>query len=106
MLDISKLRFRIQDLTNDSLHLKSQLRVAWTRPMAGEQQRLVRVRRELTDLFVLLAFSAKGKKKLHVRTAPRHFVGEWDAAAYHQKIAMRLIPDYSIGAETGAQVPA
>jgi hypothetical protein len=99
MLDISKLRSAISQLVADCIHLKSVLRVTWTRPMAEEQRRLVRVRRELTDLFVLLAFS---RKKLHLRAAPRDLDGgtaPWDAAAYHRQIAMRLMPEYSVDAE-------
>jgi hypothetical protein len=94
MLDISKVRSAISKLIADCIHLKSILRATWTRPMADEQRRLVRVRRELTELFVLLAFS---RRKLHVRAAPRDLGGSapWDAAAYHQQIAMRLMPEYS-----------
>ncbi len=103
MLDISKVRSDIARFTADSIHLKSVLRTTWTRPMADEQQRLVRVRRTLTDLFVLFAFS---RNKLHVRTAPREWIGDWDVNAYHQKIAMRLMPDYSISAESPEGVRA
>ncbi|MFO0736320.1 MAG: hypothetical protein U0270_10580 [Labilithrix sp.] len=93
MLDISKIRSDISQLIADCIHLKSLLRATWVRPMAEEQQRLLRVRRRLTELFVLLAFS---RKKLHVRKAPRDWSGEWDAAAYHETITMRLRPDYSL----------
>lgn len=92
MLDHSKIRSDIALLIADCIHLKSLLRTTWTRPMADEQRRLVRVRRKLTELFVLLAFS---REKLHVLKAPPHFVGQWDAGAYHRTIAMRLTPDYA-----------
>lgn len=94
MLDVSKIKLEVDHLIADCIHLKSVLRATWTRPMGEEQRRLVRVRRSLTELFVLLAFA---RKKLHVRKAPRDWVGEkWDAAKYHEQIAMRLMPEYSI----------
>jgi hypothetical protein len=96
MLNSSKICSDISQLAADCIHLKSLLRTTWTRPMAEEQQRLVRVRRRLTELFVLLAYS---RKKLHVIRAPRDFVGDWDAAAYHQQIAMRLMPDYCVSTD-------
>ena len=92
MLDISKIKLEMAQLVADCIHLKSVLRTAWVRPMAEEQRRLIRVRRALTELFVLLAHA---RKKVHVRKAPRDWVGEWDAAAYHERIAMRLMPEYS-----------
>ena len=96
MLNVSKIKSEIVQLTADCIHLKSLLRATWTRPMGDEQRRLIRVRRSLTELFVLLAFA---RKKLHVRKAPRDFVGgqeTWDAAKYHEQIAMRLMPEYSM----------
>ena len=95
MLDVSKIKSEIVQLTADCIHLKSVLRTTWTRPMGEEQRRLIRVRRSVTELFVLLAFA---RKKLHVRNAPQEFVGpreNWDAAKYHEQIAMRLMPEYS-----------
>jgi hypothetical protein len=69
--------------------------------MAEEQRRLIRVRRRLTELFVLLAAS---RKKLHVIRPPREVrdaggpdfdAGTWDAAAYSHAIIGRCAPDYA-----------
>lgn len=92
MLDVIRVRAEIGRLCVECIQLKMVLRATWTRPMGQEQRRLVRLRRELTELLVLLAFA---RKKLHVRSAPRDHQGTWDAAAYHEKIAMRLMVDYS-----------
>lgn len=94
MFDKQKIHNDIHRLIAECIELKAVLRATWTRPMGEEQKRLVRVRRRLTALFVLLAFT---RRRLHVRTAPQDFTAEWDAFAYHEKIAMRLMPEYSIG---------
>jgi len=89
MFDSTRLRHDITLLIADCIHLKKQLRSTWVRPMAEEQQRLVRVRRKLTELFVILAAS---RGRLHVKHAPRD--GDpttWDAAAYHRAVYARAI---------------
>ena len=88
-IDSLKLRHDISQLIADCIHLKSVLRTTWLRPMAEEQRRLIRVRRNLTERFVLLAVT---RKKLHVTHVE-------DAIAYHQTIAMRLLPEYARSSE-------
>lgn len=61
-----RLQQDIRLLIADCIHLKSLLRKRWVKPMAEEQQRLVFVRRKLTERFVLLAAS---RGRLHIRDA-------------------------------------
>ena len=89
MFDSNRLRHDIGLLSADCIHLKKQLRSTWVRPMAEEQQRLVRVRRKLTELFVILAAS---RGRLHVKQAPRDVdPTTWEAAAYHQAVYARAM---------------
>ena len=67
--------------------------------MVDEQHRFARDRRELTELFVLLALT---RKKLHITTPPREVrdgwrfdPSTWDAKAYALAIATRLLPAYA-----------
>jgi hypothetical protein len=101
-IDASRLKSDINALIADCIHLKTLLRTRWTRPMAEEQKRLARVRRKLTDLFILLAAS---RKRLHIIHAPREVrdsggpdfdLKAWDAAAYNATIANRLLPEYAV----------
>lgn len=98
-IDTSRLTNDIRALIADCTHLKSLLRRRWVRPMAEEQRQLVRVRRRLTERFVLLALL---RKRIHVRRAPpelRDLPGfdpmAWDATAHAQVTARRLLPDYA-----------
>ncbi len=100
----------IAQFSADCIHLKKALRTTWTRPMAEEQRRLVRVRRSLTELHVLLAWS---RGRLHVRTAPREVrdaAGEsfdpstWDAVGYHQTVVDRVMKPYTPTPPMPAQV--
>lgn len=92
-IDQNRLRHDISQYIADCIHLKKQLRSTWVKPMAEEQQRLVRVRRKLTDLFVVLAAS---RGRLHVKHAP-HGVDPttWDAALYHRTVSERLAGGYA-----------
>jgi hypothetical protein len=96
-LDLPSLDRDLHALTLDAIHLKGVLRTRWLRPMADEQRRLVRVRRELTERLVLLALS---RGKLHVRKRPRDLAlpagddAPWDAEAHARTVAARLLPDY------------
>jgi hypothetical protein len=100
-IDRSRLRHDIDQLTADCIHLKTLLRTRWTKPMKDEQQRHARVRRKLTELFVLYAFS---RSRLHVRTRPRDLPegATWDAAAYAATVASRLLPSYAASILEGA----
>jgi hypothetical protein len=98
-IDTSRLANDIRHLIADCTYLKSLLRRRWERPMAEEQRRLVRVRRQLTERFVLLALL---KKRIHVahppaelRDQPRFDPATWDALAHARAIARRLLPDYA-----------
>lgn len=92
-IDQNRLHHDISQLIADCIHLKKQLRSTWVKPMADEQQRLVRVRRKLTELFVVLAAS---RGRLHVKHAPRGIdPATWDAALYHRKVTERLAGEYA-----------
>ena len=95
-LDRSRLERDLRALESDAVNLKRVLRTRWVRPMADEQRRLLRVRREITERLVLLAL-ARGK--LHVRRRPRDLGADdatWDPDAHARKIAARLLPDYAV----------
>jgi len=99
-IDRTRLQSAIATLTLDCLHLKQLLRSTWTRPMAEEQRRLIRVRRSLTELFILLALS---RKRLHVIRPPRDWSGkDWNATTYNETIATRILPEYTLVAEAEA----
>jgi hypothetical protein len=95
-LDLPRLERDLRALAHDAVHLKSVLRTRWLRPMADEQRRLVRVRRELTERLVLLALS---RGRLHVRHRPRELAcfdhTPWDPDAHARTVATRLLPDYA-----------
>jgi hypothetical protein len=91
-LDFHSLRADIREISAQIGGLKRQLRTTWTRPMAGEQRELERLKLRATELCALRAF-ARGK--LHLRRAPRGAESDWDALVYHQRIAERLGPSYT-----------
>jgi hypothetical protein len=95
MVDIGRLQQDIHLLTVECIHLKQILGTRWTRPMAHEQRRLVRIRRKLasSQRFVLLAVS---RKRLHVIHPPRDVDREaWDAVTYNTTIATRILSEYA-----------
>lgn len=79
--------------------LKAVLRTRWLRPMASEQQELCRFKERATELCALRAF-ARGK--LHLQKPPRGAPSEWSAITYHQRIAERLGPSYSLALQESA----
>jgi hypothetical protein len=89
MIDGNKLRADLGVLARECRALKNVLRTTWTRPMADEQRRLVRLRRKVTELCVLRAFC---RERLHVR-AVRDVV---DVVAWHAAIAERAAKDYPL----------
>ncbi len=91
-LDFHSLRADIRDISAQIGALKRQLRTAWTRPMAGEQREVERLKLRATELCALRAF-ARGR--LHLTRAPRRAASDWDALVYHQRIAERLGPSYT-----------
>jgi hypothetical protein len=101
-IDRPRLGRDIHALIADCIHLKRLLRTRWTRPMAEEQQRQLRLARQLTERFILLAAS---RGRLHVRHHPRELRdgGTWDAAGHNRTIAERLLPEYAV-AETMPEV--
>ncbi|MBX3227197.1 MAG: hypothetical protein KIT84_35325 [Labilithrix sp.] len=102
MLDQTRIRHDIAQLNADCIHLKKLLRATWTRPMADEQRRQARVRRKLTELFVVLA-AARGR--LHVVRPPRDVdPTTWDAAAYHRRVSERLAAEYAAAVATPTEV--
>ena len=86
MIDGPKLRADLGVLAHECRVLKNVLRRTWTRPMADEQRRLTRLKRRVTDLCVLRAWS---RKRLHVRNVE-------DAEAWHAAIAERVAKDYPL----------
>jgi hypothetical protein len=86
MIDGLKLRADLGVLAHECRALKDVLRETWTRPMADEQRRLTRLRRKVTELCVLRAWS---RKRLHVRNVE-------DAEAWHAAIASRVAKDYPL----------
>jgi hypothetical protein len=79
---------------------KRSLRRRWDGPMADVQKRLARLRREMTERLVLLAW-ARGK--LHVVAAPRAVRDAklaWDAAAHAARVAERVALDYGVTVAT------
>ena len=91
-IDSEKLKRDIAGLVAECIELKRALRTTWTRPMADEQRRLCRRRRQLTELHVLRALS-RGRR--HVTAPPRGFAGDWDAEAHNARIAARVALDYA-----------
>jgi hypothetical protein len=93
-IDISRLRQDIAASAQELAALKRVLRTRWERPMAPEQQRLARLRRETTERHVLLAWS---HGKLHVIAPPRAVRDAglpWDATAHAERVAGRVALDY------------
>ncbi len=92
-IDTIRLRADIASLARDAKATKTLLRTKWTRPLADEQKKLVRLRRRLTELHVLLAWS-RGER--HV-TKPIHdtwYTGRgWDES-WHLVVAERAAKDY------------
>jgi hypothetical protein len=89
-IDTHRLKNDIRDLAAECTLVKRLLRAPWERPMADEQKRACRLRRSLTELHVLLAWT---RGRLHVTSPPRPTEG-WDAQAHATRIADRLAPDY------------
>ena len=85
------LRTDILQLAGECTRLKRVLRAPWQRPMADEQKRACRMRRNLTELHVLLAWT---RGRLHVTSPPLPVAG-WDARVHAATIADRLAPDYA-----------
>lgn len=73
--------------------LKRALRASWSRPMAVEQREHARLKLRATELCALTAFS---RGKLHVSRPPHGAAADWNAALYHQRIAERLAPSYTL----------
>jgi len=101
-IDSDKLKRDIASLATECIELKRPLRTTWTRPMADEQRRLCRRRRQLTELHVLLAQS-RGRR--HVAAPPRGAAAEWDAEAWNARIAARVALDYARAPDPEARTP-
>ncbi len=98
-LDSALFRSDLRELAARIEALKRALRVRWEKPMADEQRELCRLKARATDLCALRAFS---RGKLHLLRVPTGFTGDWDAHAYHRRIAERLGPTYSVSEEQSA----
>ena len=92
MIDGNKLRADLGVLARECRALKNMLRTTWTRPMADEQRHLARLRRRVTELCVLRAFS---RRRLHARSGgPASDLAE--RVAWHTRIAERVAKDYPV----------
>ena len=98
IIDSERLRADTNALARECRALKDVLGTTWTRPMADEQRKLVRLRWRVTELCVLRAWS---RQRVHVTNAPRGSEQNWDRAAWHAKIAERVAKDYAC-ADTNA----
>jgi hypothetical protein len=89
----------IRAISEQITALKRVLRSPWQRPMAAEQRELERLKQRATELCALCAF---WHGKLHLQRAPRRAASDWNALAYHQRIAERLGPSYAAVLEQSA----
>ncbi len=89
-IDRSRLKCSILALGTECSEIKRVLRARWTRPMADDQKRLCRLRRNLTELHILSAWT---RGRLHVTSKPGAV--DWDARTHAAAIAERLAPDYA-----------
>lgn len=95
-IDTLRLGADIDALARDAKATKALLRTTWTRPMADEQKKLVGLRRRLTELHVLLAWS-RGKKHVTKPIADTWYTSQaWDEATWHVVVAERAAKDYSL----------
>lgn len=94
-IDSTRVRADIASLATDAKATKTILRATWTRPMADEQRRLVRLRRRLTELHVLYAWS-RGKVHVTKPIQDTWFTGRaWDET-WHVVVAERAAKDYAL----------
>jgi hypothetical protein len=100
-VDIDRRRADLAQLTAECIEVKRALRSTWTRPMADEQRRHARLRRNITERLVLLALL---RSKLHVIHPPRDAGEPWDAAVWNAKVAERIAPAYARAAPAEARV--
>lgn len=88
-----QLRADIRALSAQIRGLKRALGARWQRPMADAQRELHRLKLRATELCALSAYS---RGRLHLQRAPVGAPPDWSAGAYHQRIAERLGPSYSL----------
>jgi hypothetical protein len=102
-IDLKRLRTDIAAYGADCARIKRALRTRWLGPMGEHQKHASRLRRELTDRHVLLAW-ARGR--LHVRAPPRAVrdagSAGWTAESHAARVAQRLGPDYARATEGGS----
>jgi hypothetical protein len=87
------LRADLAAISAEIRDLKRFLRTRWVRPMADEQRSLYGLKHRATELCALRAF-ARGR--FHLTKAPPAAPSDWNALTYHQRIAERLAPSYTI----------
>jgi hypothetical protein len=95
-IDVAALVRDIHTTAAEILATKRVLRARWTRPMAGEQRALARLRHRATELCILRAW-LRGRR--HLARAPRDHVQSWDGDAYHRRVAERVRASYLRAAE-------
>jgi hypothetical protein len=98
-IDRTKLKGAIRELAGECTRIKRLLRATWERPMADEQRRACRLKRNLTELHILLAWT---RGRLHLTSSPQ---AAWDARAHAARIAERLAPDYAADVTTATTEP-
>jgi hypothetical protein len=95
-IDIVRLTADLERISAEIRALKDALRQTWTRPMAVEQQQLVRSKRRATELCVLRA-GLRGRFHLTLPPPDSGSPGtKWDAGAYRSRVMERLAPEYQL----------
>lgn len=97
-LDRQLLRADIFEMSGNIGALKRVLRRTWTEPMAEKQRALCQLKRRVTELYALLAYS---RGRYHVRHC-RSSAEPWDCDAFHRSVAERLSGRYAINWEQSA----
>jgi hypothetical protein len=94
-IDVVRLTADLKRISVEIRALKDVLRQTWARPMAAEQQQLVRLKHRATGLCVVRA-AVRGR--LHLTRPPRDGSPgtKWDAEAYRSRVMERLAPEYQL----------
>jgi len=104
-IDTIRLAADLAAIASEARSVKTILRTTWTRPMADEQKKLVRLRRRATELHVLLAWT-RGKRHVARPIRDTWYTGRaWDEATWHVVVAERVAQDYPLPETTVEVTP-
>lgn len=93
-IDVVRLVDDIKELAVETRSLKDILRQTWTRPMGGEQCRLLFLKRRVTELCILRA-ALRGRYHLRRPLRAGSYPNmKWDADTYRDKVVERIAPQY------------